>query len=90
MSNFIPPANGESQGTDKINFARQVYFDAKITNLHTEADMNHGVHNGVRKITTDPVMFMDPVSVKECLLSLKMKNSEGYSDPSQQRPIGTT
>ena len=23
-------------------------------------------------------MFMDPVSIKECILSLKMKNSEGF------------
>ena len=32
------------------------YFDAKIQNLNTKADLSNGIYNGVRKITTDPVM----------------------------------
>ena len=42
------------------------------------ANLTESVYNGRKKITSDPKMFMDPVSVKECMLSLKMKNSEGY------------
>ena len=35
-------------------------------------------YNGKRKTTTDNKMFMDPISVKECMLALKLKNTEGY------------
>jgi hypothetical protein len=36
------------------------------------------VYNGTRKLVESNKNFMDPISVKECILSLKLKNSEGY------------
>ena len=34
--------------------------------------------NGTRKEEAENKMFMDPASVREVLLSLKVKNTEGY------------
>ena len=40
--------------------------------------MEKTFYNGRRKIYPNNKMFMDPTSIKECIMSLKMKNSEGY------------
>ena len=40
--------------------------------------MDKEVYNGAPKIQCQSSMFMDPDSIRECILSLKMKNTEGY------------
>ena len=54
------------------------YFDSKIARIKEELVINDQVYNGTRKLVESNKNFMDPISVKECILSLKLKNSEGY------------
>ena len=54
------------------------FFSSKITNISNLLPISEDVYNGRRKISTNNKMFMDPDSIKECVMSLKMKNSEGY------------
>ena len=32
----------------------------------------------MQKVTPEERMFLDPLSIKECIMSLKIKNSEGF------------
>ena len=54
------------------------YFDLKIKNILEEVRIDETVYNGTRKVEEENKNFMDPVSVKECMMNLKIKNSEGY------------
>ena len=54
------------------------YFDTKIKNIIEELAINEEVYNGKRKVEENNKNFMDPISVKECIMNLKLKNSEGY------------
>jgi hypothetical protein len=54
------------------------YFDEKIRNILSTLDIKEGVYNGSRKITANMEHFMDLDSVRECILSPKLKNSEGF------------
>ena len=40
--------------------------------------VNPEVYNGTKKLEQGNKMFMDKVSIMECILSLQVKNSEGY------------
>ena len=54
------------------------FFNDKIVSLSCSVVINDGVYNRVKKVNTENKMFMDRNSIKECIMSLKMKNTEGY------------
>ena len=54
------------------------YFDTKIKNFLQQTSINDNVYNGARKVIAEEKIFMDPTSVRECIASLKIKNTEGY------------
>ena len=55
------------------------FFDKKIRDIVDEVSIDINVYNGKRKINEcGSKNFMDPDSVKECILSLKIKNAEGF------------
>ena len=54
------------------------YFSSKITELSDMLPVNPEVYNGTKKLEQGNKMFMDKVSIMECILSLQVKNSEGY------------
>ena len=60
------------------------YFNTKVTKLADEAVINENVYNGTPKIATQTKMFMDPNSIRECILSIKVKNCEGYDSIPQR------
>ena len=53
------------------------FFDKKIRNIVDHVVVDSDVYNGVKKLDGTISMFMDPVSIKECVLTLKSKNTEG-------------
>ena len=54
------------------------FFNSKIDHIANMLSVKDGVYNGIRKIYQENKMFMDKVSIKECMLSLKIKNSEVF------------
>jgi hypothetical protein len=48
------------------------YFDLKIKNTFEELAKNEEVFNGKRKVEENNKNFMDPLSVKECIMNLKL------------------
>ena len=58
-------------------FAR--FFDEKIKTITTEVSIDQDVHNGRVKVGAMNKMFMGPISVKEVMSTLKVKNSEGFN-----------
>ena len=54
------------------------YFDSKVKDILANTKVNDQVYNGTRKVTAENKFFMDRLSVKECMLSLKIKNTDGY------------
>ncbi len=65
-------------GPDQLADKFALFFDNKIRSLLSQVKIEESVYNGSRKIEADNCMFMDPVSVKECIKSLKSKNTEGF------------
>ena len=53
------------------------FFDQKIRGLVNQVVIDDHVFNGSQKVVSHTKMFMDLTSVKECLLSLKNKKTEG-------------
>jgi hypothetical protein len=51
----------------------------KIKNLYNEVDIDDNVYNGRKLITTTDKFFMEFEAVRECMCSLKSKNSEGFN-----------
>ena len=54
------------------------HFDSKISALLNEVSVDDSVYNGDRKVNAINSFFMDKDSVRECIISLKTKNSEGF------------
>jgi hypothetical protein len=54
------------------------YFYPKISKTLQEVSLDENVYKGKQKVKADDFMFMDPVSIKECLLSQKDKNNVGF------------
>ena len=54
------------------------FFHEKVANIVNETEVDPGVYNGVKKITCQNEFYMSKDIVKECVLSLKIKNSEGF------------
>jgi hypothetical protein len=53
------------------------YFNTKVLNISSETLPSDTVYNGKRKVVTEELNFMTELDIKECILSLKIKNSEG-------------
>ena len=58
------------------SFAR--FFDNKIKDVLADTSIDPNVYNGTRKVDSEPKFFMTPTLVRECINSLKIKNTEGY------------
>ena len=58
------------------SFAR--FFDKKVKDIITSVSIDEDVYNGKELINANNSMFMDCLSIKNCVLSLKSKNAEGY------------
>ena len=56
------------------NRERMFFWPDKFNTTKVEP----GVYNGRRKIHAEDWMFMDSERIKECVKSLKIKNTEGY------------
>ena len=54
------------------------FFDTKIKNIVNTVGIDENVYNGKRLVNSEEKMFMDESSIKECILTLKPKNSEGF------------
>jgi hypothetical protein len=52
------------------------FFDQKIRSLVNPVEIDYQVYNSNQKVLSCNKMFMDSVSVKECMLSLKNKTTE--------------
>ena len=53
-------------------------FEAKINDIVSESTISPTVDNGTTKINEDDKNFMTPVNIREAILNLKLKNSEGF------------
>ena len=54
------------------------FFDNKIKKILQEVNIEEDVYNGKKMVHAIDKMFMDENSIKECMLTLKPKNSEGF------------
>ena len=54
------------------------FFDDKIKHVLEETMVDDTVYNGVKKVNAESKFFMTPSLVRECICSLKTKNTEGY------------
>ena len=54
------------------------YFDNKIKNLLGDTKVDNNVYNGKKIVTCTDRMFMGSEEIRECIMSLKPKNSEGF------------
>jgi hypothetical protein len=58
------------------SFAR--FFDTKIKDLLNSVGIDEDVYNGKKLVIAKNSMFMESEPIKDCVLSIKSKNSEGY------------
>jgi hypothetical protein len=72
----------------KYHFRLAQHFDAKIKSILDEITIDDQVFNGEHKIAAANGMFMHESSIKECLSSLKSKNSKGFVRIPQKVLIG--
>ena len=49
------------------------FFSNKIDKILETVEIDDQVYNGERKVNCEAKMFMDPDSIRECILSLKVK-----------------
>ena len=49
-----------------------------IQDIVAETTIDNSVYNGVRKVTVEDKNFMTGFNIRNAILSLKLKNSEGY------------
>jgi hypothetical protein len=54
------------------------YFDSKIKNLLGDTTVDNNVYNGKKIVTCTDRMFMGSEEIRESIMSLKPKNSEGF------------
>ena len=53
-------------------------FEQKVKDIESTTNVNDGVYNGNRKINEQNKNFMTSADVRKAILSLKLKNSEGF------------
>ena len=54
------------------------YFYDKVNNICVNCQINNNVYNGTNMLAAVEEFFMSHDDVKECIMSLKSKNSEGF------------
>jgi hypothetical protein len=54
------------------------FFNKKISAIINGVRVDDQVYNGRKRLSASDKMFMDPISVRKVILSLKMKNTEGF------------
>ena len=54
------------------------FFKNKIANIVNESQINYNVYNGTRKVFSNDNNFMSESNVIDAIMSLKIKNCEGY------------
>ena len=54
------------------------FFNKKVIDIMSATVIDNEIYNGEKKVESSDLMFMDKGAIKECILSLKVKNSEGY------------
>jgi hypothetical protein len=57
-------------------FAR--FFDNKIMDVMAQTSLEENVYNGYKKVNSESKFFMSSKLIRECISSLKIKNTEGY------------
>ena len=62
------------------------FFNDKIVNILRDTAVDDLVYNGTRKVIAEDQFYMDSESIRECIKSLAIKNSEGF-DRIPQRVI---
>ena len=60
------------------------YFNEKFFGRASGVNVDNQVYNGSKKFDSTNKMFMDEGSIKECMLSLKIKNTEGFDSIPQR------
>jgi hypothetical protein len=55
------------------------FIDQKISKILKEVSVDENVYKDKQKVNPEDYMFMDPSSIKECLLCLKDKNNVGMN-----------
>ena len=55
-----------------------VFFDKKVKQIVSSIACDDTVYNGKKKVEATDKMFMDIASIRECITTLKTKNSEGF------------
>ena len=48
------------------------FFNKKILDIAKDVPVKDGVYNGTKKINSENKMFMDAVSIKECIMTIKI------------------
>jgi hypothetical protein len=54
------------------------FFDNKIKDVMSTVSYDEQVYNGKRLVNSEDKMFMDTCSIRDCIQTLKPKNSEGF------------
>ena len=54
------------------------FFNKKVIDIMSAMVIDNEIYNGEKKVESSDLMFMDKGAIKECILSLKVKNSKGY------------
>ena len=54
------------------------FFKTKISDIVNESRINNNVYNGRRKVNANDEHFMNELDIKNAILSVKIKNCEGY------------
>jgi hypothetical protein len=54
------------------------FLDVKVKTLVEKTAIDDTVYNGMKLVNSENKMFMNSSDVRECILSLKSKNSEGF------------
>ena len=60
------------------------FFESKVRSLTNDASIGAGVYNGRKKVNCQDKMFMSQCDVRECILSIKVKNCQGFDRISQR------
>ena len=63
---------------DQLPDAFANYFKSKVDDIVNESIISNTVYNGRIKITATSSNFMSIENVKDCIMSLKTKNTEGF------------
>jgi hypothetical protein len=67
----------------------QNYFDIKIKDVLRQTSIDDNICNGVMKVMVENKFFMDQTSVRQCIYSLKVKNTDGYDLIPQRILVGS-